>query len=72
MIKQKLKRKQYEKIKKYIEHEIKLEKGLMDNIEIPEKTNSEFYFKSVELHECHAAKIVCLKQILRFIEKEER
>ena len=47
MIKQKLKRKQYEKIKKYIEYEIKLEKELMDNIEIPEKTNSEFYFKSV-------------------------
>ena len=51
---------------------MKLEKGLMDNIEIPEKTNSEFYFKSVELRECHAAKIVCLKQILRFIENEEQ
>ena len=72
MIKQKLKRKQYEKIKKYVENEMKLEKGLMDNIEIPEKTNSEFYFKSVELRECHAAKIVCLKQILRFIEHEEQ
>ena len=72
MIKQKIKRKQYEKIKKYIEYEIKLEKELMDNIEIPEKTNSEFYFKSVELRKCYAAKIVCLKQILRFIKNEEQ
>ena len=72
MIKQKLKRKQYEKIKKYIEYEMKLEKGLMDSIEIPEKTNSELYFTSVKLRECHAAKIVCLKQILRFIENEEQ
>ena len=61
MIKNYVKKKQYAKIKSYIEHEIDMTQILADHISDDESTAKE----------CYIAQKVILEEVLNFIKKEE-
>lgn len=66
MIKKYLKRKQYEKIKKYVESNIR-----MNLICIEKLSEHNIRGEANFVIENHKAQIVSLKEVLRFIENEE-
>ena len=61
MIKNYVKKKQYAKIKSYVEHQIDVSQRLADDISSDESTTKE----------CYIAQKVILEEVLNFIKKEE-
>lgn len=61
MIKNYVKKKQYAKIKSYVEHQIDMSQMLADDISSDESTAKE----------CYIAQKVILEEVLNFIKKEE-